>query len=291
VEWSDLEIFLAAVRAGTYTAAGRELDINRTTVGRRIEGLEQALGVSLFENNPLGVAPTPQGARLLLAAERIESEINAMAAEIGAAARTPAPLRLVVSGGLGSEFLGEMAEFSRRYPGIPVQLLGELDPLDAVSQRRADLGIALVRALPLRLVGEKIGDVSQATYGRRGVKALAQLGWGYEFTAALPGAPWIPANPAGESAQSAGLSSVNSWPQMIGAVRAGLGTARLWCFAAESDQAIERLDEPSSRYDSPVWLVRRTKAPPSPALLQLMSFLRESVARRISASPVASASA
>ena len=43
MNWDDLRIFLAAVRAGTYLQAGADLGINRTTVDRRIDGLEALL--------------------------------------------------------------------------------------------------------------------------------------------------------------------------------------------------------------------------------------------------------
>ena len=42
MEWDDLRIFLAAVRAGSYSAAAPRLGINRTTVGRRVTVLEEA---------------------------------------------------------------------------------------------------------------------------------------------------------------------------------------------------------------------------------------------------------
>lgn len=43
-EWSDLRYFLAVARAGTLSAAARELGVAQTTVGRRLEVLEDALG-------------------------------------------------------------------------------------------------------------------------------------------------------------------------------------------------------------------------------------------------------
>lgn len=168
MEWSDLEVFLAAVRTGSYTAAGRQLGINRTTIGRRVEALEKSLGLPLFEKNPVGYAPNAAGARLLATAEAVEREVASMLHDIGAAARQSAPVRIASSGGIASEFLPEIAAFRRANPDVPVELLGELDPLDAVTQRRADLGIALVRSLPLRLAGTQVATLSQAPYGQIG---------------------------------------------------------------------------------------------------------------------------
>lgn len=279
MEWSDLEVFLAAVRTGSYTAAGRQLGINRTTIGRRVEALEKSLGLPLFEKNPVGYAPNAAGARLLATAEAIEREVAAMLHDIGGAARQSAPVRIASSGGIASEFLPEIAAFRRANPDVPVELLGELDPLDAVTQRRADLGIALVRSLPLRLAGTQVATLSQAPYGRRHAGALQSLGWGYEFDAALPGGPWS-ANPAGEAAQAAGLVTFNAWPQLKQAVMAGIGKATLWCFAADAEEHLERLAPPDPRHDCPLWLVHRAKAPPGPGLARLIAFLDKAIAAR-----------
>ena len=280
MEWSDLEVYLAAVRTGSYTAAGRQLGVNRTTIGRRVEALERSLGVALFEQTPLGYASTPAGARLLRAAEAIEAEVAAMLAEIGAAGRPAAPIRIAGTGGIGAEFLAELAAFRRAHPGIPVELLGELDPLEAVTQRRADLGLALVRSPPLHLAGTRVGTLHQAPYGRRDAADLPALGWGQAFAAALPGGAWRNANPAGEAAQAAGLATFNSWLELKQAVLAGTGTAWLWCFAADREPDLARLAPPDPRHDAALWLLHRAKAPPGPALQGLIAFLAEAIAKR-----------
>lgn len=283
MEWSDLKIFLAAVRTGSYTAAGRQLDVNRTTVGRRVEALERVLGLPLFEQAPLGYAPTQAGARLLAAAEAIEREVADMLADIGAVTQRPAPIRIAGSGGIAGEFLPELAAFCRDNPDVTVELLTELDPLEAVTERRAELGLALVRSPPLRLAGVQVGVLSQAPYALRGATGLAPLGWGYEFDAALPGGPWASANPAAEAAQAAGLATFNDWMQLKQAVLAGLGKASLWCFAGDAEPRLERLAAPDPRHESPLWLVHRAKAPPGPGLARLIAYLQTALPKRISA--------
>ena len=281
MEWSDLEVFLAAVRAGSYTAAGRHLKVNRTTVGRRVDALEQALGAPLFDYTALGPAPTAAGGRVLAAAEVIEREIAAMLADLA----TPGPrqpvMRIAGSAGLAGEFLPEITAFCGANPDVPVELLEELDPLDALTQRRADLAIALVPTPPLRLAGVQLGVLGQAPYAKRGADRLAPLGWGFEFGAAIPGGQWVSANPAGDTAQQAGLITCNSWPQMKQAVLAGLGSAALWCFAGDAEPTLERLADPDPRYDSPLWLLHRSKAPPGPGLARLIAHLRVALPKRI----------
>lgn len=280
MEWSDLRIFLAAVRAGSYTAAGRQLGINRTTVGRRIEALEAALGVELFLETPRGPAPTRDGELLLAAATGMEREAERLADTLGRRDRASAPVRIASSAGLASEFLDELRRFQETEPSVRVELLGELDPVDAVTYRRADLGIALLRVPPRRLHGVQVAVLAQAPYGRIGRASDRPLGWGHEIDHALPG-QWTGANLSGDRAEAAGLPSFNNWPQLKQAVLAGLGTASLWCFAADEQAALERLGEPDARNDYPLWLLHRAKMPPGRGLERLIAFLEEALGARL----------
>lgn len=281
MEWSDLRIFLAAVRAGSYTVAGQNLGINRTTVGRRIEALEKALGLPLFDYHPLGPSPTAAGHRVLEAAAAFEREAMAMRTDLGLADAPAGTIRIAGSAGIAVEFLPELLAFRRDNPAFAFELLGELDPIDAVTHRRAELGLALVRLPPLHLTGVQVATLSQAPYAARDAGDLPLLGWGHEIEAALPGGPWTAANPAGDAANRQGLATFNSWPQMKQAVAQGCGRAVLWCFAADADPRLQRLAPPDPRHDCPVWLVHRGKAPPSPALARLIAFLGAAIAARV----------
>ena len=50
-DWSDVRVFLAVVRAGSTLAASKSLGMAQPTVARRIEALEHALGLVLFERD------------------------------------------------------------------------------------------------------------------------------------------------------------------------------------------------------------------------------------------------
>jgi DNA-binding transcriptional LysR family regulator len=283
VQWSDLDVFLAAVRTGSYTAAGRQLGVNRTTIGRRIEALEQELGVALFDHSALGPAPTRAGHRMLLAAEAMEREMDAMIREIGAGALRETPIRVAGSAGIISEFLPELSQFRRANPDCPIEILDDLDPVEALTKRRADLALALLRTPPVRFSGRQVAVLQQAEYGREDLPDLEPLGWGLEFEAALAGAAWTTANPMGEAALAAGLVTCNSWFQLKLAALAGLGRASLLCFAGDAEPALERLSAPDPAQDCPLWLLHRAKVPPGAALQRLMAFLEKAIAQRIAA--------
>lgn len=280
MHWDDLRYYLAAVRTGSYTAAGRQLGVNRTTVGRRIEALEEALGIALFHDTPLGHEPTAQGADLLETAARLEAEVNALRTRIAPAQQHKGHVRIASSGAIASEFASELLTFRKEMPGVSLELLGDLDPIDAVTCRRADLGIAIVRTPPRRLQGVKVATLAQARYALRGGERERFLGWGHALDAAQPG-QWTRANPSGEEAEALGLDTFNAWPQMKQAVLLGFGTAKLWCFAADNDPRLERLEPPDPRDTYPLWLLHRGKAPPSHALGRLVEYLCIALQRRL----------
>ena len=79
LDWNDIRIFLAVAGEGSTLAASKKLNINQTTVGRRILGLETALGITLFDRDTRGYALTSQGSALLEVAQSMgEAAENVM---------------------------------------------------------------------------------------------------------------------------------------------------------------------------------------------------------------------
>jgi len=70
--WDDVRVFLALCRARTLSSAAARLGVNASTVGRRLDALEDALGARLFDRTPDGVIPTAATEHLLAHAERLE---------------------------------------------------------------------------------------------------------------------------------------------------------------------------------------------------------------------------
>lgn len=70
-DWSDIPVFLALVEEGSALAAARRLDLNQTTVSRRIENLEKSLGICLFAKSPRGYRLTRDGLLLVDIAENM----------------------------------------------------------------------------------------------------------------------------------------------------------------------------------------------------------------------------
>ena len=63
-EWSDIRIFWAVARCGSFAAAARALESALTTITRAVDRLEQALNTKLLERGPQGVALTDAGEKI-----------------------------------------------------------------------------------------------------------------------------------------------------------------------------------------------------------------------------------
>ena len=61
MDWDRLRIFHAVVEAGSFTKAGRALDLSQSAISRQIGALEETLGVALFHRHTRGVVLTEQG--------------------------------------------------------------------------------------------------------------------------------------------------------------------------------------------------------------------------------------
>jgi DNA-binding transcriptional LysR family regulator len=82
LNWQDISTFLAAADAGSLRAAGRQLKLDRSTIRRRIERLEQTLKCRLFVESHVGEAMsqlTPAGETLLPTARKMELQARIIA--------------------------------------------------------------------------------------------------------------------------------------------------------------------------------------------------------------------
>lgn len=72
-DWSDVRIFLAVAEEGSTLAAAKHLSINQTTVSRRIQAFEQALGLELFDRNSRGFQLTSMGKSMMDVANQMRN--------------------------------------------------------------------------------------------------------------------------------------------------------------------------------------------------------------------------
>jgi DNA-binding transcriptional LysR family regulator len=65
LRFRDLQVFLAVVECGSMGKAATQLGITQPAVSELISGLEESIGVRLFDRSPRGVEPTIYARALL----------------------------------------------------------------------------------------------------------------------------------------------------------------------------------------------------------------------------------
>jgi DNA-binding transcriptional LysR family regulator len=142
--WDDLRFLLSLAEAGSVSRAARALKVDHATVIRRLESLERALDVKLFQRNARGYTLTHAGERLLASARTIESETTRASAELREGhERVSGTLRITALEGIGNFFVGRrLAAFGRSYPDLAIEFI-TLQQIVALSRREADIAITL----------------------------------------------------------------------------------------------------------------------------------------------------
>jgi DNA-binding transcriptional LysR family regulator len=143
-EWTDLRFFLELARAGTLSGASRRLEVEHTTVARRIDRLEAQLGATLFDRSREGYELTELGHTLLPHAEAMESAALAAQEElVGTEVTLHGVVRLGTPELYGIRVVAPlMVDFLRANPELSVDLL-VLPRFANLANREADLGIML----------------------------------------------------------------------------------------------------------------------------------------------------
>lgn len=116
------EIFVQSAETGSFVAAGRNLGLSASAVGKAVARLEERLDVRLFHRNTRNMALTEEGRQFLVRCRRILEEVEEAEAELLQAHRTPKG-RLRVSMPLVGMLLSPViAEFMRAWPEVQLDL-------------------------------------------------------------------------------------------------------------------------------------------------------------------------
>lgn len=144
MDWNDLRYFLAVARLGRLSPAARRLRVEHSTVARRIEALERAMGTRLFDRRPEGLILTEAGQALLPMAEMVESTVEVVSEELADQdVAISGEVRLGIPEGLAVIFLTpRIKPLLDEYPRLTVELLA-LPRLSNLASREADLAITL----------------------------------------------------------------------------------------------------------------------------------------------------
>lgn len=120
----ELALVVALVRAGSFSAAARELGVTPAAVSKRLAQIEARLGVRLLNRSTRRIGLTAEGELYLENARRILDELEELDRLISSRQAEPSGLLKVNAPlGFGRTYVAPaIALFSRRHPAVGVQL-------------------------------------------------------------------------------------------------------------------------------------------------------------------------
>ncbi|MDN7998872.1 LysR family transcriptional regulator [Burkholderia multivorans] len=171
---SDIDAFAAVVRCQTLSQAAAELGMTQPAITRRVQNLEEALGVTLLDRNTKPPRPTDIGRQVFDQCRAILREVDALR-ELTAARRPPAgAFRIGITQGLGERMLPDLiARLASRWPALATQVTtawgGVL--VERIARRELDAALVFLASemvLPPAVEGERLLATRLVAIGRKG---------------------------------------------------------------------------------------------------------------------------
>jgi DNA-binding transcriptional LysR family regulator len=163
--WDDFKILLALSRGGSVAAAARELQIDNSTVSRRLAALEDALGARLLIRGGREFAWTAEGRRALESAEAMESAAAAAVRDVRTAkVDVSGTVRISVSPAFVPILMrGMLPGLRKDHPELEVELLGAYHRVD-LAKGEADIALRMARPEEADLVARRAFDCAWFVY-------------------------------------------------------------------------------------------------------------------------------
>lgn len=162
---NDMALFVEVVKAKGFRGAADALGMPNSTLSRRINALEKAIGLRLLHRTTRKVEPTEAGLLYYERSKRIVEEAKLVHEQLGEMLAQPSGLlRASFPEGFANVFLAPLiAEFSRRYPGIRFEF--DLSPrlADLVSEP-VDIAIRMGELPSSNLIARQLARLPRHLY-------------------------------------------------------------------------------------------------------------------------------
>jgi len=238
LDLNDIDLFVQVVHAGSFAAAARRLGIPANTASRRIQQLEQQLGLRLMQRSTRRLTLTDAGATFYArCADQVEALAEA-AQELGEGSQIPSgKVRVAAPADFFNWFLMNwIAEFLAAHPKVRLEFVLSDARADLIGEG-IDVAIRGGKVLEPTLVARRVGTnrstlvASPACLAERGTPESVEALSGHDCIAVPPASGrtvWRLDGPDGSvETEVAGRFYANTAQALLNAVLAGLGIALL----------------------------------------------------------------
>lgn len=166
--WTELRTAWMVAKLGSVKATAKSMGVHRSTVDRRIDDLEAALGTKLFLRNPKGMIPTDAGHEILRVGNRADEMFSEFAGRIrGQEGLLAGPLIITLTPGAVPLIMPATLRFRELHPQIEFELVATLRKVELAygeahialrggdKPEDPDLVVLPYRTISFRLFGHK----------------------------------------------------------------------------------------------------------------------------------------
>lgn len=271
----DFQYILALSETGSLSAASRRLNVNHTTVARRIQAFETKFNVRLFERVPKGYQLTNIGQSILPdIAQLREQQLNIERKLVGQDQLLSGEVNLTLTPELANDYVvPALTEFNRRYPNIQLNLIIGSSHKDLYA-READIALRFTPGpsqgdlIAKKLFPSQWGIYASEQYLTQELVTHRILLWELE------------ADPLWYLNQFDSAQPVARFDQLgplITAVKNGLGIAKLPCGLVDShsDSGLFRIEIPVVPSKWSLWLLYHSDLKTTAKVTAAKDFLAE----------------
>lgn len=176
-DWNRARAFLVTAEEGSFSRAASVLQMSQTTLGRQVAGLEEELGVLLFDRVGGGLEITPSGKALMEHVKAMgEAALKLSISASGKMKSIAGKVVISASESYAVYVLPTMVrEIRSLQPGIEIELVSTNETSD-LSRREADIAVRNYRPTQGDLFAKKLNQENFYLYAeKKYFKSLGKL--------------------------------------------------------------------------------------------------------------------
>jgi len=159
--WEGIEEYICVVESGSFTAAAERLGVSKSYVSKQVSLLEDRLGVRLLQRTTRRLTLTEIGNTFFGYCKDMADHLNQAESMLSEMQQSPrGTLRLALNSRFGTQYMaGAVAEFSRNYPEVTVEVNSSFQDVDLLADNY-DLTIRYNKLEDSSLVARRLGGYS-----------------------------------------------------------------------------------------------------------------------------------
>jgi DNA-binding transcriptional LysR family regulator len=286
-----MRVFARVAALSNISAAATELEMTPGNVSKRLQTLENSLGVRLFDRNTRMIRITEEGEMLLRSVTRILAEIDEVRETLAESATHPrGTLRVTAPAALGRSVRPGICEFQQKHPNVTIDL-NLTDRIVDILEEGYDVAIRTGPLPDSQLIAKRLAPdkyfilASPAYIEKYGRPVNPNDLVNHNCLVLGENSVWRFSNGNSDLAvRVSGTLSSNSTEMLIEAAMYGLGIVRISAMKTtdviQSAQLVRVLDDYDVAGDTAIWALFPSSRHISPKVRVFLDFFAEKFRHR-----------